>query len=104
MQRSTERILTTHCGSLPRPRELERLMLAKAAGEQVDDAEVEALVPQAVAELVARQAEVGLDVVGDGEAGKVGFCNYVEERLSGLGGTTERTPMGDLLDYPELFE
>ena len=87
MKRSTERILTTHTGSLPRPAQLTELLLKVDRGELADgDAGLRAQVADAVADLVRRQAEVGVAVVNDGEAGKVGYSTYVKERLTGFGG------------------
>ncbi|MGP0075777.1 MAG: cobalamin-independent methionine synthase II family protein [Bryobacteraceae bacterium] len=76
--------MTTHVGSLPRPASLFALMKAKNEGHAVDAATLEGEVKSAVAEVVRKQAEIGLDVISDGEMGKVGFIPYVNERLSGL--------------------
>lgn len=101
--RSTERILTTHTGSLPKPDDLVRLLWAKNEGEDVDDAVLEGRVAQAVKHLVAQQAEVGIDVVSDGEASKPGFSTYIYERYAGFGEEVERlTVAKDFVDYPEL--
>jgi 5-methyltetrahydropteroyltriglutamate--homocysteine methyltransferase len=84
MQRSTDRILTTHAGSLPRPRDLLGLVRSRARGERVDEAAFQARLRQAVGEVVRKQAALGIDVVDDGEFGKPSFVTYVRERLSGL--------------------
>ena len=84
MQRSTDRILTTHAGSLPRPDDLGALIRRKAQGEAVDEAAFAARVKLAVADIVKVQAGSGIDVVGDGEQGRVGFIPYVNERLAGI--------------------
>ena len=81
---STDRILTTHAGSLPRPDELRSLVVNKAAGEPFDDAALEAMLPVAVANVVKRQVEAGIDSVNDGELSKINFTNYVRERISGF--------------------
>ncbi len=83
MQRSTDRILTTHCGSLARPRPLLDLMREKEHGRPYDRDAFAAAVTDAVAGAVRHQAEVGLDVVTDGEMGKASFFTYVVERLDG---------------------
>ena len=83
MQRSTDRILTTHCGSLARPRPLLELMREKEHGRPYDGDAFAAAVGEAVAGSVRHQAEVGLDVVTDGEMGKASFFTYVVERLDG---------------------
>jgi len=84
MKRSTERILTTHVGSLPRPPDLLEMIQAKERGGAFDAAGFAARVKSAVAEVVRRQGEAGIDVVADGEMGRFGFIPYVNERLSGL--------------------
>jgi 5-methyltetrahydropteroyltriglutamate--homocysteine methyltransferase len=85
MKRSTERILTTHVGSLIRPQPLQEIMRAKQGGQPYDRAVYEACLKEAVAEVVRRQAEVGLDVISDGEFGKaISWNQYVVERLSGF--------------------
>jgi 5-methyltetrahydropteroyltriglutamate--homocysteine methyltransferase len=84
MKRSTDRILTTHVGSLPRPDDLRALILQKQQGQVVDEAAFAARVKSAVAETVRHQAEAGIDVVADGEMGRIGFIPYVNERLAGI--------------------
>jgi 5-methyltetrahydropteroyltriglutamate--homocysteine methyltransferase len=79
-----KRILTTHCGSLPRPHDLLDLMKARVNGQPYDEGAYEKRVRQAVAEIVRKQAEVGIDVVTDGEQSKPGFFTYVKERLAGF--------------------
>jgi len=83
MQRSTERIYTTHVGSLPRPTALLDLMKAEAGGQAVDNAELATAERAAVADVVQRQRAAGLDVVSDGEQSKTGFFAYIGQRLSG---------------------
>ncbi|HEX6512559.1 MAG TPA: cobalamin-independent methionine synthase II family protein [Chloroflexota bacterium] len=84
MKRSSERILTTHTGSLARSRELLEMMRAKAQGERVDQAAFDAAARTAVADVVKKQADAGIDVVNDGEQSKAGFFVYAVERLTGL--------------------
>ena len=84
MNRSTTRILTTHCGSLPRPTDLLDLMKAKIHGEPYDPDAYTARVRRAVAEIVRQQMDCGIDVPTDGEQGKQGFFAYVNERLGGF--------------------
>jgi 5-methyltetrahydropteroyltriglutamate--homocysteine methyltransferase len=84
MKRSTDRILTTHVGSLPRPDDLKALIQKKQQGEAIDEAAFAARVKTAVAETVRRQAEAGIDIVADGEMGRIGFIPYVNERLAGI--------------------
>ncbi len=84
MQRSTDRILTTHAGSLPRPADILQMVRAKARGEAVDEQKLGARVREAVAEVVRQQVDLGLDVIDDGEFGKPSFVTYVRDRLGGL--------------------
>jgi 5-methyltetrahydropteroyltriglutamate--homocysteine methyltransferase len=84
MQRSSNRILTTHCGSLPRPTDLLDLMKAKITGQPYDAGVYAARVRSAVSEIVRQQVECGIDIPTDGEQGKQGFFAYVNERLAGF--------------------
>ena len=84
MHRSTDRILTTHVGSLVRPPALRALIERQSRGETVDAAAFDALLTNSVAEVVARQTDVGIDIPSDGEFGKLGWTSYVAGRLSGL--------------------
>jgi 5-methyltetrahydropteroyltriglutamate--homocysteine methyltransferase len=91
MQRSTERILTTHTGSLPRPDDLLERMRDKESGHPYDQAAFERRVREAVADNVQRQAHAGVDIVDDGEVGKPSFARYVVDRLSGFEVRTSRS-------------
>src|SRR5499427_2868813 len=93
MKRSTERILTTHTGSLARPPELLQMLLARDEGQPVDPGAFDEAVRRAVAEKVKRQVELGLAVVNDGEQSKVSFATYIRERLHGFGGADEARPV-----------
>jgi 5-methyltetrahydropteroyltriglutamate--homocysteine methyltransferase len=84
MHRSTERLLTTHIGSLPRPDDLRELLLARDQDQPYDQKSFTERVRSAVAEAVKQQAEVGIDVVADGELGKNSFTNYIRDRLTGF--------------------
>ena len=85
--RSTDRFLTTHAGSLPRPDDLVRIMYAKEEGQAVERAELASHVRNAVAGVVARQKGAGVDIINDGEMSKPSYATYVKDRLSGFGGT-----------------
>jgi 5-methyltetrahydropteroyltriglutamate--homocysteine methyltransferase len=100
MRRSEERILTTHAGSLPRPPELVRLYVRRAAGEAVDPAEVEAAGRAALDWVVPKQIEAGIDVGNNGEQQREGFFLYVQRRMSGFGGSWQRRQRADALRYP----
>jgi 5-methyltetrahydropteroyltriglutamate--homocysteine methyltransferase len=84
MQRSTQRILATHVGSLARPPGLLEVMREKEHGRAYDPAAFDGLVRDAVLDMVRRQVAAGLNVVTDGEQGKVSFLTYVKERLAGF--------------------
>jgi 5-methyltetrahydropteroyltriglutamate--homocysteine methyltransferase len=84
MKRSTDRILTTHCGSLARPKDLLDLMKAKIKGQPYDQDGYARRVRSAVAEVVRQQVANGIDIPADGEQGKPGFFSYVSERLAGF--------------------
>src|SRR2546425_9234612 len=84
MKTSTNRILTTHVGSIPRPESITTLLRARVSGQTIDEALLAARVAEAVDEVVRRQAEVGIDVISDGEMGKTSFLAYADERLTGF--------------------
>ncbi len=102
MIRSTDRFLTTHTGSLPRPDDLIRVMYAKEEGVPVDRAALDARVRAAVAEVVRKQADAGIDIVNDGEMSKPSYATYVKDRLAGFGGTGNTLVYQDLADFPNL--
>jgi 5-methyltetrahydropteroyltriglutamate--homocysteine methyltransferase len=81
---SSDRILTTHAGSLPRPPDLRDMVMAKSRGETVDQAALDKRLDSAVAEVVRTQIECGLDSVNDGELSKSNFTDYVRLRIAGF--------------------
>jgi 5-methyltetrahydropteroyltriglutamate--homocysteine methyltransferase len=101
MKRSTDRILTTHTGSLPRPKDLTVMLEALDSGTAPDRAGFDARVRSAVADIVRRQVDAGVDVVNDGEQGKVGYSTYVRHRLTGFGGQSAMAMRADWADFPE---
>ena len=92
MQTSTDRILTTHVGSIPRPESLRMLLRARVRGESIDEVQMAARVTEAITDVVRTQAEVGLDVISDGEMGKTSFLAYAEDRLTGFVALTANDP------------
>jgi 5-methyltetrahydropteroyltriglutamate--homocysteine methyltransferase len=102
MKTSQDRILTTHVGSLPRPPELRQLLVRKDQGEPYDKAELDRLTRQAVVDIVRRQAEVGVDIVNDGEMSKPGYSTYVADRLSGFSGHEPAKPRLDTREHPNF--
>ena len=102
MKRSSERFLTTHTGSLPRPEDLVRMMYAKEEGVPVDPRALGARIRSAVEEIVHKQAGAGVDIVNDGEMSKPSYATYVKDRLAGFGGTGNTFVYQDLAEFPNL--
>lgn len=96
------KIAVTHVGSMPRGEDLTPLLRARDAGETYDATEFDAKVSAAVEHAVAMQVECGVDIVSDGEIGKIGYSTYMIERLSGFGGHVDRKPAADLAEHPNL--
>ena len=109
MKTSTERILTTHVGSLPRPSDLLEFLEARETGRAFDQAEFDACLAFAVLEVVQKQVAAGIDSVCDGELGKISYTFYVRHRLSGIGaapgGALDKPPQTgahrDIADHPD---
>ena len=101
MKRSTDRILTTHTGSLPRANDLTLLLEALDAGTVPEQAAFDTRVRRAVGDIVRQQVDAGVDVVNDGEQGKVGYSTYVRHRLTGFGGQAAVPTRADWADFPE---
>ena len=102
-----DRILTTHVGSLPRPRDLLDLMKAKLSGAAYDGAAYDGRVKLAVAECVRKQVETGIDIVSDGEQSKSGFFSYVRERLEGFEARPHQTRQlfaAEVAAFPEYYK
>jgi 5-methyltetrahydropteroyltriglutamate--homocysteine methyltransferase len=102
MKRSTDRFLTTHTGSLPRPEDLIRMMYAKEEGVPVDADALSQRVAAAVDEVVRKQAAAAVDVINDGEMSKPSYATYIKDRLSGFGGAGNTFVYQDLADFPNL--
>ena len=101
MKRSTSRILTTHTGSLPRPLALFQLLEGKEAGTLSDPSALDTSVKNAVAAIVRQQVDAGVDIVSDGEQGKIGYSTYVKDRLTGFEGEGSVSIRADWADFPE---
>ena len=102
MKTSTQRILTTHVGSLPRPKELAEQLLRKDRGEAYDAAALENSTAEAVSAIVKRQVEAGIDIVDDGEMSKPSYATYIKDRLDGFGGTGNTFIYQDVHEFPAL--
>jgi 5-methyltetrahydropteroyltriglutamate--homocysteine methyltransferase len=101
LRRSTERILTTHVGSLPRPQPVVDLLFAQDRGEPLDAVNFDAVMADAVVAIVRQQRSVGVDVVSDGETSKISYATYIRHRLTGFEGDSARPTPQDLDDYPD---
>jgi 5-methyltetrahydropteroyltriglutamate--homocysteine methyltransferase len=101
--RSTERILTTHVGSLPRPQDLVELIWAKSDGKPFDEALLDERVKESIKDAVRKQREAGIDIVSDGELSKPGFSSYIYERYTGFDHPLDMvTNALDFEDFPEV--
>jgi 5-methyltetrahydropteroyltriglutamate--homocysteine methyltransferase len=100
MQRSNDRILVTHTGSLPRPPALTKLYAMHSRGEPVDSTEIERAGYAALQEIVPRQIEAGIDIGNNGEQQREGFFLHVRHRMTGFGGAWKRWPRADVEGYP----
>jgi len=98
---NTDRILTTHVGSMPRPQDVVDMLFAQDRDELEDQAAFDATLRRAVSDIVSRQVEAGVDLVSDGEMSKISYATYIRHRLSGfeIGNAPRATPK-DLDDYP----
>jgi 5-methyltetrahydropteroyltriglutamate--homocysteine methyltransferase len=103
MRLSTDRILTTHVGSLPRSQAVTEVLFARERGDGVVARADAAVIANAVAEVVRRQVAIGIDVVSDGEMSKISYATYIAQRFSGFGGDTPREPGQDLVEFPRLL-
>lgn len=104
MRRSETRILTTHTGSLPRSPELQELLRSRLDPEAAEAEEFRTEVEEGVADVVAKQVATGIDVINDGEQGRVQYATYVKDRLTGFDGeqVLRARPRLDMLDFPEF--
>ena len=101
MKTSTDRILTTHVGSLPRPQEVADLLFAQDRGEQYDAAHFDAVMRRGVSEAIRLQREAGIDIVSDGETSKISYATYIRHRLTGFEGDSARPTPQDIDELPD---
>ena len=101
MPRSSDHIVTTHAGSLPRPDDVVELIWGGIEGKAVDQGKLDETLDRRVPEIVAKQREAGIEVVSDGELSKPGFSNYINDRFTGFEGRAE-FQADDVADYPNL--
>ena len=100
----TNRIVTTHVGSLPRSKAVTDLVFAAERGDPVNPDEFDRVIGVAVDQVVARQIAAGIDLVSDGEMSKISYATYIKDRITGFDGDSPRTPPADLEDFPEFLE
>lgn len=103
MKTSSDKILTTHVGSLPRTQAVVDIVFGRDAGLPEDRDLADAVIAGAVESVVARQSEIGIDVVSDGELSKISYATYIKDRITGFGGESFREPAQDLLDFPGVL-
>jgi 5-methyltetrahydropteroyltriglutamate--homocysteine methyltransferase len=104
VKRSTDRILTTHTGSLPRPKDLLSLLQEREEGRLRGEATLHDRTRSAVLDIVRKQAETGLSVINDGEQGRADYTIYVKDRLTGFSGESTPWPSTDAEEFPEWAE
>ena len=104
MKLSTDRILTTHVGSLPRSDAVSEVLLAREEGRLESEARFDSVVSAAVREVVERQVKCHVDVVSDGEMGKIGYATYIKDRLTGFEGDSPRRVPGDIEQFPDYIK
>ena len=104
MKTSTDRILTTHVGSLPRSQAVTDVVFGKEQGTLKDEQRYHDTIAAAVKEVVKRQVETGIDIVSDGEMSKISYATYISDRITGFDGDTPREPGQDLLDFPRFMK
>jgi 5-methyltetrahydropteroyltriglutamate--homocysteine methyltransferase len=104
LKASSERILVTHVGSLPRSQAVTDVLFARDRGDAADASAGSATIADAVREVVRRQVEAGVDVVSDGEMSKISYATYIKDRLTGFAGDTPREPGQDLVEFPRILK
>ena len=102
MKTSSERILTTHVGSLPRSEAVTEVLFRRDRGEPTPGGEQ--VIADAVSAVVKQQVEAGIDVVSDGEMSKISYATYIKDRLTGFDGDSPREPGLDLIEFPRILK
>jgi 5-methyltetrahydropteroyltriglutamate--homocysteine methyltransferase len=104
VKHSSDRILVTLVGSLPRSQAVTDVLFARERNQIEDEAKADATIASAVAEVVAKQREAGVDIVSDGEMSKISYATYIKYRLTGFDGDTPREPGQDLVEFPRILK
>ncbi len=104
MQHSTDHILTTHAGSIPRGEPLGSLLIDQEQGKPVDQTKLNEAIDARVAHVIAKQAEAGIDSANDGEQGRVGFQTYIPQRMEGFGGVSKRPYGKEFVEFTQFTQ
>jgi 5-methyltetrahydropteroyltriglutamate--homocysteine methyltransferase len=104
MKLSTERILTTHAGSMPRGEPLSSMLIDQEDGKRIDRKKIDEVTEERVAHVMKKEAEVGIDIANDGEQGRVGFQTYMPQRMDGFGGESSRPYGREFVEFPKFTE
>jgi len=104
MKLSTDRILTTHAGSMPRGEPLGSMLIDEEDGKRVDRKKIDEVADERVAYIIEKEVEVGVDIANDGEQGRVGFQTYVPRRMDGFGGASSRPYGREFVEFPKFTE
>jgi 5-methyltetrahydropteroyltriglutamate--homocysteine methyltransferase len=104
MKLSTERILTTHAGSMPRGEPLSSMLIDQEDGKRIDPRKIDEVTDERVAYVMKKEAEVGIDIANDGEQGRVGFQTYIPQRMHGFGGESSRPYGREFVEFPKFTE
>ena len=104
MKLSTERILTTHAGSMPRGEPLSSMLIDQEDGKRIDPRKIDEVTDERVGYIIKKEVEVGIDIANDGEQGRVGFQTYVPQRWSGFGGKSSRPYGREFVEFPKFTE
>ena len=104
MKLSTDRILTTHAGSMPRGEPLGSMLIDQEEGKRIDRRKIDEVTDERVGYIVRKEVEVGIDIANDGEQGRVGFQTYVPQRWSGFGGKSSRPYGKEFVEFPKFTE
>ena len=104
MKSSSERILTTHVGSLPRSKAVTDGVFAKENEQPYNEQELASTIASAVNDVVAKQVAAGVDLVSDGEMSKISYATYIKDRITGFEGDSERNPPSDLEEFPGFLK
>jgi 5-methyltetrahydropteroyltriglutamate--homocysteine methyltransferase len=104
LKHSSDRILTTHVGSLPRSQAVTEILFARDRQSPLDEEAARSTMAAAVTEVVRRQVDAGVDIVSDGEMSKISYATYIKDRLAGFAGDTPREPGQDLVEFPRILK